>query len=320
MRTAAYSKLRIETEALPGPSAVICMADSVEQLAVIKDQANVIERMDLVFNDAGEAFGLVAPPGEEHARKILEFGERHRRSGTPNLILQCQAGIGRSHAACAAFLKFTGADTRDITKFGTYNRRLYKLILAAAGLPPEREPLVSMVIRVKYSPERLLAFILCMRRQRYENWELIAVTDGPNAGAAHIVDVVKDKRVRLIQTEKSLGRWGHPHRQSGIDAATGEWIGMSNDDNYYVPGYLEQMLMAGENADLVLCRVLHSYCAWDKYTGDEMGNWLARAEIVKRAPWTGVEFTSDRDYLDQLRAAAGPGRVVEVDRALFVHN
>jgi len=319
MRISAYSKLRIETETLPGPSAVICMADSVEQLAVIKDQANLVERMDLVFNDAGEAFGIVAPPGEDHARKILQFGEKHRTSGTPHLVLQCQAGIGRSHAACAALLKISGTDPGSIVQYGTYNRRLYKLILAAAGMPPEREPLVSMVIRVKYSPERLLAFILCMRRQRHENWELIAVTDGPNPGAAHVVDVVKDPRVRLIQTEKSLGRWGHPHRQKGIDAAAGEWIGMSNDDNYYVPGYLEQMLTAGENADLVQCRVLHSYCAWDKFTGDEMGNWLARAQIVKRTPWTGVEHTSDRDYLHQLRAAAGD-RVADVDRALFVHN
>ena len=41
MNAHTISRKRIQREMLPGPSAVICMADSADQLAVIKDAANV---------------------------------------------------------------------------------------------------------------------------------------------------------------------------------------------------------------------------------------------------------------------------------------
>ena len=42
----------------------------------------------------------------------------------------------------------------------------------------------------------------------------------------------------------------------------GEFIGLSNDDNYYVPGYLEQIVNALADADIAMCEILHSYSGW----------------------------------------------------------
>jgi hypothetical protein len=67
-------------------------------------------------------------------------------------------GIGRSLAALAALMKIGGADPRPLLHRGTHNRVLYRKILEAAGLHPDPEPLVSLVVRVKYSPDRLTAF------------------------------------------------------------------------------------------------------------------------------------------------------------------
>jgi hypothetical protein len=308
----------IQSAPLPGPSAVICMADAPDLLAVIPDQSKVVARLDLIFNDASEPFQIVTPPGEEHARKILQFVRAN--ANVPNLVIQCQAGVGRSQAVLAALCKIQGEDNRDVLANGTYNRKLYRHLLLAAGLTPDPEPLVSMAVRVKYAPDRLLAFLLCMRRQRYDNWEVVAVTDGPNPAAAKVVAEMRDPRVRLIETEKPLGRWGHPYRQRGLDACRGEFIGMSNDDNYYVPGYFEQMVHAMPDADLAICPMLHSYFGWRMNNpGSDLGAWLARATLIRKVPWTGVDFTSDRDYIRELTVAA-KGRVVTVDRALFVHN
>jgi hypothetical protein len=52
-------------------------------------------------------------------------------------------------------------------------------LLSAAGMNLEIDPLVSIAVRIKYAPDRLKLFILSMQRQRYENWEVVAVTDGP---------------------------------------------------------------------------------------------------------------------------------------------
>ena len=319
MQVHACSLMQIESNLLPGQSAVICMADARDQLAVIKDTANVAARLDLIFNDTTDEFLGVRPPNAEDARQILGFVNAHRE--VPHLLIQCQVGVGRSMAALAAILRINGVDNKAILAHGTYNRRLYRELLKAAGVEPDPEPLVSLAVRIKYAPDRLKLFILSMQRQRYENWEVIAVTDGPNDAAARLVGETNDPRIRLIETERRLGRWGHPYRQIGLDACRGDYIGMSNDDNYYVPGYIEQMLFAfGTSADIVLCQLLHSHSGWKvDPPGNDLGAWIARASLVRRVPWTGQDYTSDRDYLMSLLAQA-PGRVATVARPLFIHN
>lgn len=320
MKFHTYSAENISSSPLPGPSAVIRMADSASQLIPIRDTANVVARLDLIFNDTGQDFGPVRSPSEADARAILDFVASHRH--VPNIVFQCQVGVGRSLGACAAIQKVYGGDPRGALYRGTHNRRLYRLVLEGAGLTPEPEELVSMVVRVKYAPDRMTAFLLCMRRQRYENWELVFVTDGPNAAAVELVAQSKDPRVKIIETERALGKWGHPYRQRGIDACGGRYIGLSNDDNYYVPGYLEQMVnaMAQHSAALALCPIVHSYWGWQQVgAGHDIGAWIARRDLIERTPWTGDDYMSDAHYLEELRRNAA-GRVAILDRPLFVHN
>jgi hypothetical protein len=92
-------------------------------------------------------------------------------------------------------------------------------------------------------------------RTKRENWEDVAVTDGPNDAAVRFVAQVSSPRIRLIETEQRLGRWGHPTGSVGLMLAAANFIGMSNDDNYYVPGYLEQMLNALDGADMLRAEV-----------------------------------------------------------------
>jgi hypothetical protein len=80
------------------------------------------------------------------------------------------------------------------------------------------------------------------------------------------------------------------------------------------------MVAALTNADLALCQTLHSYSAWTVVpAGGDLGCWLARSELIRKVPWTGTEFTSDGDYLNGLIQQAN-GRVVTVEKPLFVHN
>jgi predicted protein tyrosine phosphatase len=140
MHVHAWSIVQIETNLLPGQSAVICMADSREQLAVIKDAVNVAARLDLIFNDTTDEFLGVRPPNADDARKILAFVNNNKR--IPHLVMQCQVGVSRSLAALAAILKISGLDNTVILANGTYNRRQYRELLMAAGVAREPEPLV----------------------------------------------------------------------------------------------------------------------------------------------------------------------------------
>ena len=227
---------------------------------------------------------------------------------------------GAAREALAAIMKLQGEDPTPVLHRGTYNRKLYSLLLAAAGVPLEEEPLVSIAVRVKYAPDRLQLFLLSMRRQRHENWEVVCVTDGPNEMAARLIAEFGDRRVRLIETEKPLGRWGNPYRQRGLDACRGEFIGMSNDDNYYVPGYLEQMINALAKADLALCQLLHNYVGWQIVDpGTDVGRVDCASFARGQVPWSGEGFNADREYIQSLANEAKERHVV-INRPLLIHN
>jgi Glycosyl transferase family 2 len=322
MNLYAMSARELATQRLPGPSAVLRMADSREQLVEIYESGrDVMYVKNLIFNDASDDYVLVRSPTLEDAKQILHF---YKEAGAAqNFVAQCQVGVGRSQAVIAALAKIESKDYKSILRNGTYNRKLYGLILEAAGIERELEPLVSMVVRVKYDPYvSMNTFLNCMLKQRYENWEIIAVTDG----LCHWdrFDLWKAdggwSKGKLIETTKPLGLWGHPYRQLGLDAAKGEFIGMSNDDNYYTPGYLEQMVFALQEsgADVAMCPVIHSYAGWGVTPpGSDLGCWIARASVVKQHKWPGNEFDSDAKFLAMLREGR---KTVVVNKPLFVHN
>jgi hypothetical protein len=293
------------------------MADAEGLRANVAD-AGAIEAYEfLCFSDSSLDHGLVRKPTREDARRILNFYHQAKAmEKVAYFVAQCEAGVGRSQAVVAALHRVEGRDNRDILRAGTYNRALYRLLLEEAGIEPEPEPLVSIVIRLKYTLNHLQSFLNCMDRQRYSRWEVVAVTDGPllYASPCH-------PKVRLISTSEAKGRWGHPYRQVGIDAAEGEWIGLSNDDNYYVPGYIEQMTFAGmeHEADLVFCQLLHSHAGWRLVRpGVDLGGFLARRELVRRVEWRGDKFDSDRRYIESLQRLSR--NTVVVERPLFIHN
>ena len=162
---------------------------------------------------------------------------------------------------------------------------------------------MSMTVRVKYAPDRLQLFILSMLRQRYENWELIAVTDGYNAAAYTMLHSFRDARLRMIQTNQVKGHWGHPWRQKGLDDCRGEFICMSNDDNYLTPVFIEAFVDALEDADLALCQCLHSYYGWavSGGVGNELGAWMARTVFVRKVKWTGMTSAPIKSLLSKLK-------------------
>lgn len=322
MNLHAWNAEQLRTKMLPGQAAVIRMADAEEQLVDMRDQIACVARLDLVFHDATESWGPVRAPTAEHAAAILAFVEQQK--AVDHLVVQCRVGIGRSHAVLAALTRIRGDDPLPVLRHGTYNRLLYRLLLEAAGVTPEPQPLVSLAVRVKYRPDRLQAFVLCMQRQRYENWEVVAVTDGPdhNWAVRGMLLPMNEPRVRVLEAPEAKGHWGHPWRQAGIDACRGEYIGLSNDDNYYVPGYLEQMLLAmeGHGADLAFCKALHSYSAWDVVPeATDLGCWIGRAELVRRAKWPGNAADADITHIQQLLTLTG-GKAAVVSKPLFVHN
>ncbi len=324
------NRREIETDPLPGPSYVVSMSNPDSPEPVIKDDENVVDRLDLGFHDIDEPIPTLTPPKPSDAIRILQFYQEAVAKKSPHFVAQCDAGSGRSQAVVAALASLDGFDPSLILKNGTYNRLLYRLILEAGGKTVPPEPLVSIVVRVKYPADRLDAMLLSLQRQRHKTWEAICVTDGPRYDVRiPMMSGQRDGRVQYIPTREPKGLWGHPYRQLGIDAAKGEFIGLQNDDNYLTPGFIEQLAFAlQQGADLALCQMSHAYNGWEGRAScvngmpatADLGCWLARADLVRQVKWTGTDFFSDAEYVGAIANIAGKERIAVVPRVLFVKN
>ncbi len=88
--------------------------------------------------------------------------------------------------------------------------------------------------------------------QRHADWRLLLYHDGPiiRQDVSAKVARIQDRRVSLYNTRKRYNDWGHTLRQLGLNLVCKEEIGdyvvVTNGDNYYAPGFCDIMLAAIE--------------------------------------------------------------------------
>jgi glycosyltransferase involved in cell wall biosynthesis len=187
-------------------------------------------------------------------------------------------------------------------------------------------PKVSLAVAAYQSPDSLAGLIYALKGQTYSNWEAIVIHDGPGPQVKAVVESIREPRVRWIETEERRGHWGHPWRQFGIDQCTGQFIGLTNDDNWYAPTYFEWMLhqLSRDKADFAYCNMVHSHQQWKYFPTRpkrgccDLGAWIGSAELVRATPWPGNDFESDGDFIEALAKKAR--RTTHVPGCLFVHN
>lgn len=100
------------------------------------------------------------------------------------------------------------------------------------------DPKVSLAIATYQQGDELACLLYSLKAQTYANWEAVVIHDGPGPEARAVVGRVGDPRIRLLEAPERRGGYGHPWRPLGIAASTGDYIGLSNGDNYYAPVYL----------------------------------------------------------------------------------
>lgn len=194
------------------------------------------------------------------------------------------------------------------------------------------DPRVSLVVASylvddKRRVDSLMCLLYSLKAQTYPNWQAIVVHDGPMPRPVwDLVCQCDPVRICVVETSERKGQFGHPWRRWGIDRSTGQYVGLSNDDNYYAPVYFEAMLAAiQENeAQLAYCDLVHSHRHWDVIRSKpargfvDAGNWIVSADLAKATPWTDMGFAGDWTYFQELHRKAK--RVVKVPGVFFVHN
>lgn len=202
--------------------------------------------------------------------------------------------------------------------------------------PITGSPKVSMVIAAYHRPDPLASLLYSLRSQTYPNWEAVIVHDGAGKSAKQVVEAIQDPRIRFVETTERRGNYGHPWRSYGISLATGDYIGLSNDDNWYAPVYFEWMLsvLTTQQAQFAYCDMVHSHQQWKFYPTQhrrfrlfptrpkkgtlDLAAWIAEASLVKNTEWTDFSFDGDGTFIEALTAKCA--KVLHVPGCLFVHN
>ena len=121
-------------------------------------------------------------------------------------------------------------------------------------------PLVSIIIPVYNTGEFLEECLNSVRSQTLRDIEIICVNDGSTDNSSEILAAfaAKDERIRVIDRPNG-GELAA--RNSGIHAATGQWLGFIDSDDKAAPDMFERLLANGENyqADISHCGLMYFY-------------------------------------------------------------
>jgi glycosyltransferase involved in cell wall biosynthesis len=101
-------------------------------------------------------------------------------------------------------------------------------------------PLVSVVIATYNRPAYLRSAIASVLRGNYQNFEIVVTDDAGSSDNRPVVDSFGDHRIRYRRNTTRLGSAGN-HR-AGLALATGEYVGLLNDDDEWEPEFLERVV------------------------------------------------------------------------------
>jgi glycosyltransferase involved in cell wall biosynthesis len=175
-------------------------------------------------------------------------------------------------------------------------------------------PFISVIL-LTYNREQYLPIMLdSLRNQTFDDYELILVNNGSTDGTAELCTAYAevDARVKLFTISQNSGAsFG---RNSGLAAATGEYITFVDDDDRCEPSMLSFLaeLAREENADIAMCGSyndfgdrLEPYFICDKrFVFDRLQglrellnrrfyNTAPPTKIFRRSLWTGLSFPDD---------------------------
>ncbi len=117
------------------------------------------------------------------------------------------------------------------------------------GAPVAELPLVSVVLPVWNRVEFVGTAISSIKKQSYTNWELLVVDDHSDDGTWELLQAIArtDSRITVL---RNTGKGVSSARNTGLEAATGEYVAFLDSDNTWRPDYLDLSIRAAAGGDV----------------------------------------------------------------------
>lgn len=176
---------------------------------------------------------------------------------------------------------------------------------------------ISIITPVYKAEKYLRRCVDSILKQTYTDFELILVDDGSPDQSGAICDqyAEKDDRVRVIHQNNGGAAAA---RNTGLDAASGEWIAFIDSDDWVHPEYLWVLYETAvkQHSDLVVCRyqtvyddtvvenspaepTLSSEDKEDFWLGDRTGAVVPWGKLYRRVLFDGIRYPVGRTAEDE---------------------
>ena len=226
------------------------------------------------------------------------------------------------------------ADNRMSPLFDTgYHRRLkereaqHYQIFGRPGEKPITEATVCFICPAYNAHPYIIESLLA---QTHKNWKLYLVHDGPNeTGLKEYVSSINDERIIYHETETRSSNWGHSIRSEWLQKAEGDYVVITNQDNYHVPVFIEYMLKGFSPGIIATyCSdMVHSYKAWQVIRCSLRRGYLDCAGVMvkldkaKACGWNDVtSHSADWFYFADLIKKYTPHSFKIIPGCLLIHN
>lgn len=204
--------------------------------------------------------------------------------------------------------------------------------------------LVSVVVITYNRPERIPKAIQTVLDQTFQDFEIIVVDGANSIDNMDAVLRFKDKRVKYLPVEKEAVNYisfkGIQHsRNVGCKAATGKYIAMLDDDDWWETTKLEKQVKTVENqidVGLVLCytkietddgniidksKLEPTYKdLLQAYNLSSTSSYLIRTNILKEIGYWNEELRGMHEYDVALKISKLGYRIITVPEVLMIRN
>ena len=209
-------------------------------------------------------------------------------------------------------------------------------------MPFHADPPIFEVISVAYQRYgELEIFVLSWINQSFKNWKLRVIHDGPDEQFLETMTRLAERSAGQIEFECTTHRYndyGHSLRECGLRSATGDYVLLTNADNYYVPQTVRFLTGAAQhsNADVLLFDMVHSHTApggrdlppYSFFETDykrfalDIGCAAVRLKLASRAGFRDKTHDGDATYFEDIAIAKSPEalHIWKIPQVFLVHN
>jgi glycosyltransferase involved in cell wall biosynthesis len=176
-----------------------------------------------------------------------------------------------------------------------------KSIERSAGLDRAawHKPLISIVITHFNYADHIEDAILSLLDQTYQNWECVIVDDASSyeqhARLVAILESINSPKIRLVEHAKNRGQI-HAFF-TGLDATSGEFVGMLDPDDRYAKTFLNEALRAHLN-NIVMCPIVSTDQCLVK--NDSVIAMVNSHHLLEQSRWIGGRAVIDDETASSL--------------------